>query len=94
MLHPYISFPDDTEIVCSDIFHKPGSKKDYIDVYFERPSKDGQSFDSMHCVLPSTNSGMQDVVGFSDAEANYHYDVMKKLAADMIDYVKEESQNA
>ena len=61
-------------------------------MYFERASKDGQSFDSMYCILPSYNDGMKDIVGFTSDEAAYHYKKIRHIAKDMIDYVKEVSQ--
>ena len=95
MLYPYMTlyFNDENgiDIVCSDIFHKSNSNKDYIKVYFERVSKDGQSFDSMNCILPSLDDGMHDVKGFSEEEAKNHYKKIRHLATDMIEYVKEES---
>lgn len=49
MIYEYMSFPDETEVVHTQIIEKDG--KPTVQVHFERPTEDG--FDSARCELPS-----------------------------------------
>lgn len=48
MMYPYMTLPDETEIVHSQIIEKGGQQK--VLVHFERPTEQG--FDSARCELP------------------------------------------
>ena len=48
MMYPYITLPDETAIVHSQILNKDGVRS--VEVYFERPVETG--FDSARCSLP------------------------------------------
>lgn len=48
MMYPYMTLPDETEIVHSQIIEEEGRQK--VLVHFERPTEDG--FDSARCELP------------------------------------------
>ena len=47
-MYPYMTLPDETEIVHSQIIDDDGTKK--VMVNFERPTEEG--FDSARCELP------------------------------------------
>lgn len=79
MLFPFISLPDGTEIVYSDIILKDG--KEHVLVKFERWSDEHDDFDSMECLLP--NGKMTNVKGFTVAEAIQRHHNMISLQ-DMI----------
>lgn len=68
MLYPFISLPDGTEIVYSNIEKK--DNKEYIVVKFERWNNERDDFDSMECELP--NGKMVNIIGFTDKEVKYH----------------------
>lgn len=48
MMYPYMTLPDETQIVHSHIIEDGGRKK--VLVHFERPTEEG--FDSARCELP------------------------------------------
>ena len=58
-----MTMADGTDMIYSDIFHKPNDPTDYIKVSYERVNANGDDFDSMSCILPGGK--MQDVIGFS-----------------------------
>ncbi len=62
MLYPYITFPDGTEVLHSQIVYKDDCPT--LQVNFERPKNGG--FDSARCELPSYNWVSRN--GYSDAE--------------------------
>ena len=67
MLYPFITLPDGTEIVYSDILHIDG--KERVQVKFERWNDNRDDFDSMECLLP--DGKMTKVIGFLPEEVNY-----------------------
>lgn len=62
MMYPYITLPDETEIVHSQIVTESGKQK--VIVNFERPTETG--FDSARCEIPG-NTWIS-VVGYSSEE--------------------------
>ena len=48
MMYPYITLPDETEIIHSQILDKDGVRS--VEVHFERPTEHG--FDTARCSLP------------------------------------------
>lgn len=90
MLYPFMTYLDGTEIVYSDIFHKPNDPRDFVKILFERPNRSGSHFDSMSCVLP--DGKMQDIVGFSPREAQHHYQKIKALTSLLLDCAREEQK--
>jgi len=89
MLYPVMTMADGTDMVYSDIFHKPNDPTDYIKVSYERVNASGDDFDSMSCVLP--NGRMQDVVGFSAGEVQKEEKRLHKVADILIRSAKEKS---
>ena len=75
MLFPFLTLPDGTEVVYSEILHIDG--KDCVKVMFERWNDEHDDFDSMECLLP--NGEMTNVVGFTDKEVSYQHSRMIKL---------------
>ena len=65
MMFPFLTLPDGTEIVYSDIINTDG--KETVLVKFERWNDRRNDFDSMECILP--NGKMTKVIGFSANEA-------------------------
>lgn len=62
MMYPYMSLPDETEIVHSQLIDDGTSKK--VIVHFERPTEEG--FDSARCELPGYHWVYNE--GYSDEE--------------------------
>ena len=62
MMYPYITLPDETEIVHSQIVTESGKQK--VIVNFERPIENG--FDSARCELPDYKWTERE--GYSDEE--------------------------
>lgn len=62
MVYPYISLPDGTEIVHTDIIEKEDGP--HVEVNFERPKHLG--FDTARCDLPTYTWIVRD--GFTDEE--------------------------
>ena len=77
-MYPYLTMPDGTEIVFSEIRNVDGEQK--VRVYWERWSDKHNDFDSMDAFLPE--GIIQNIVGFSTEEVIEN----QKL----IDYVKED----
>lgn len=74
MIYPYITLPDETEIVHTQILEKDGRK--CVEVHFERPSDDG--FESARCSLPSYEWILRD--GFTDEEMKYFEEILQHNA--------------
>lgn len=91
MLYPVMTMANGTDMVYSDIFHKPNDPTDYIQVFYERVNADGDDFDSMSCILPGGK--MQDVVGFSSAEVKKEESRLRKVKKILIDTAKNNEQN-
>ena len=62
MMYPYMTLPDETEIVHSQLIEDKGIKK--VIVNFERPTDNG--FDSARCELPEYKWTEKE--GYSDKE--------------------------
>ena len=63
MMYPYITLPDETEIVHSQLIEDENGKQKVI-VNFERPTENG--FDSARCELPDYTWTERE--GYSDEE--------------------------
>ena len=61
MMYPYMTLPDGTEIVHSQLID---GEKPKVIVHFERPTDDG--FDSARCELPDYNWTIRE--GYTDEE--------------------------
>ena len=88
MLYPFMTCPDGTEIVYSDLFRRAQDGAECVRVYFERVRKDGEAFDSMNCILPG--GSMQEVVGFTEAEVQRHEAYLHKLTEVLLDCARDE----
>ena len=73
MMYPYITLPDETEIVHSQIVTESGKQK--VIVNFERPTETG--FDSARCEIPG-NTWIS-VVGYSSEEIRRFEEFLQKL---------------
>lgn len=65
MIYPYMTLPDETEIVFTNVFEEDGVKK--VEVHFERPTDDG--LDTARCQLPSYTWLIRE--GFSEEEISF-----------------------
>ena len=65
MLYPYMTLPDETEIVHSEIINK--DDKEQVKIYIERPVDGG--FDSATCWLPDYK--WEEIKGFSQKDIDY-----------------------
>ena len=74
MLYPYMTLPDETEIVHSGIIEADGEKK--VIVHFERPTQQG--FDSARCELPAYKWLSQD--GYSTDEIKQFEQLLRSNA--------------
>lgn len=75
MMYPFMSLPDETEIVHSDF--KDGKVKVYIEKPDEKPDeKDG--FHHATCYLPGYV--WTEVYGFSEAEMQHYRELAKAVA--------------
>ena len=70
MLYPYMTLPDETEIVHSEIIHKDGQEQ--VKVYIERPIDGG--FANATCWLPEYK--WEDVQKFSQNDIDYFSDII------------------
>ncbi len=50
MMYPYVKYPDETEVVFSNVYIDENGEE-CIDVHFERPTENG--FDSVRITLPN-----------------------------------------
>ena len=62
MLYPYMTLPDETEIVHSEIINK--DDKEQVKIYIERPVDGG--FDSATCWLPEEKG--EEIKGLSQKD--------------------------
>lgn len=90
MLYPFLSLPDGTEIVYSDI--KTEGIIDSVKVKFERWNSKRDDFDSMECELP--NGKMEKVIGFTPQEVSYHHSRMLMLQPMILECSREDSASA
>ncbi len=80
MMYPFMTLPDNTEIVHSDMLDNGEVK-----VYVETPdAKDG--FHNMTCYLPSYRI---EVDGYTEEQVNYYLDVIKSTAHLIIEFSRE-----
>ena len=78
MMYPFMTLPDDTEIVHSEM-KKDGNVK----VYIETPDeKDG--FHHAVCILPAYD--WTEIDGYSEKEMSYFRSLVQNNANKMIDY--------
>ena len=82
MLYPYMTLPDETEIVHSEIINKDGKK--FVKVYIERPTEGG--FDSAICWLPDYR--WEDVKGFSQKDIDYFSDIIHSGAHLLFEFAR------
>ena len=87
MLYPFITEPDGTEIVYSNIMSHNG--KECVLVKFERWNDVRDDFDSMECMLP--NGKMDKIIGFTQAEAESRHKKMIHLQDMILECSKEDS---
>ena len=71
MLYPYMTLPDETEIVHSEIIDKDG--KEQVKIYIERPVDGG--FANATCWLPDYK--WESIKGFSQKDIDYFSDIIK-----------------
>ncbi|MCC8014864.1 MAG: hypothetical protein LIO87_06675 [Eubacterium sp.] len=77
MMYPFLTLPDKTEIVHSEM--KPNGK---VKVYIEKPVYDG--FHSAVCYLPEYK--WEDIEGFSESEISYLKKLVEKNAHLIMEY--------
>jgi len=70
MLYPYMTLPDETEIVHSEIIKKDG--KETVKVYIERPIDGG--FANATCWLPEYK--WEDIQGFTQKDIDYFSNII------------------
>ncbi len=70
MIYEYMTLPDETSIVHTDIIKKDG--KDCVKIYIERPVVGG--FDNAVCWLPDYK--WEDIRGFSQKEIDHFSDII------------------
>jgi hypothetical protein len=83
MIYPYLTFPDETEVVHSGIEVKDG--KETVRVYFEKPVETG--FFTAECTLPCrtwskvkgfTDSELEKLLGFVNKQVDLFYEYARK----------------
>ena len=82
MMYPYITLPDETEIVHSQIVTESGKQK--VIVNFERPTETG--FDSARCEIPG-NTWIS-VVGYSSEEIRRFEEFLQDNTENIIEKAK------
>ena len=88
MLYPFITLPDGSEVVYSEIKNRDG--KEYVTVKFERWNDDRDDFDSMECELP--NGKMTKVIGYTQEEADDQNEKMWQLQDMIMEHSKEATE--
>ena len=81
MFYPYMTLPDETEIVHSETL--PDGQ---VKVYIEKPDEK-DCFHHATCYLPSYRG--EDVYGFSDQEMNKYRDVVESTAHLILRFAEE-----
>lgn len=89
MLFPFLTLPDGTEVVYSDIIKRKG--KDYVLVKFERWNDVHDNFDSMECLLP--NGEMANIIGFTDQEVMQRHNNILSLQNMILECSKEDTED-
>ena len=74
MMYPYMTLPDETEIVHSQIIEEDGLKK--VLVHFERPTETG--FDSARCELPAYRWLCRE--GYAEEEISFFEQLLRSNA--------------
>ena len=82
MLYPYMTLPDETEIVHSEIINK--DNKEQVKVSIERPVDGG--FDSATCWLPDYK--WEDIKGFSQKDIDYFSDIIHSGAHLLFEFAR------
>ncbi len=72
MLYPFISFPNGTEIVHSEIYYE--NDIPVVRVEIEEPDNKSGHFKSMQIILPMGT--VRNISGFSKDEVDYHKNKM------------------
>ena len=88
MLFPFLTLPDGTEVVYSDIIKKNG--KEHVLVKFERWSDIHDDFDSMECLLP--NGKMTNIKGFTKNEVIQRQDNILDLQDMIMECAREDTE--
>ena len=88
MLYPFLTLPDGTEVVYSEVFSREG--KEYVVVKFERWNEERDDFDSMECLLP--NGKMTKIIGYTQEEASYYHERMILLQDMILECSKEDME--
>ncbi len=83
MLYPFMTFPDETEIVHSEVLHQ--GEQELVKVCIEKPVVGG--FHSATCWLP--NYHWEDVKGFSDSEISAYQRLIEKMAHVIIELARD-----
>ena len=79
-MYPFLTLPDETEIVHSDFLNN-----NEVKVYIEKPDKK-DCFHHMTCYLPSYR--ITEVYGFDNKEVNDYLDIVKSTAHLIIEFSK------
>lgn len=82
MLYPYMTLPDETEIVHSEIINK--DNKEQVKVYIERPVDGG--FYSATCWLPDYK--WENIKGFSKKDIDYFSDIIHSGAHLLFEFAR------
>ena len=88
MLFPFLTLPDGTVVVYSEIKRQNG--KDHVLVKFERWNDVRDDFDSMECMLP--DGKMEKVIGFSKEEAEDQHTKMIALQDMILECSQEDTE--
>ena len=83
MLYPFMTLPDETEIVHSESMMENGREK--VKVCIEQPVDFG--FKAATCWLPDYH--WEKVDGFSDVEIQYFQEMIESLAATIYELARE-----
>ena len=88
MLYPFMSFPDGTEIVYSDVFHKTNDNTNYVRVEIKRTNNKTNKFDYMEYIVPSGE--LIKVNGFSLEEIQEHRQHLNEMSDIIIECALDE----
>lgn len=83
MMYPFMTLPDDTEIVHSEILCI--DNKEQVKVYIEKPVSKG--FNSATCYLPDYR--WENVCGFTEGGMNYLKDIVQSTAHLILQFARE-----
>ena len=84
MMYSYLTFPDETMVVHSELRERNGEK--YIDVHFERPCDEG-GFKSARAELPSYKWLYNE--GFSEEDIKFFTEFLEHNAHTLFKYSQE-----